>query len=315
MEIIKYTQEKKREWDDFVASSKNGSFLFYRDYMEYHSDRFDDYSLMIYSKNKLVALFPGNNVNDTFYSHQGLTFGGIIHLYANSTADYIEIFNVINAFLNENNIKQVIYKAIPQIYKSHFGDEEYYTMYRIKAELICANLSSVIDFDTTQSISRNRSRNYKKAIQNGLTVVRSDDYSQFWKIMTANMQERFHKQPVHSVEEMVMLHQRFPGNIELWMANNNGEAVAGAVIYKYQNIIKVQYAHASHEGKAIGAIDGIYFRLFEEYQATHQYIDFGTSNTENGTLINDGLLHQKESFGARGVLFNTYRYSTYKTIE
>ena len=59
--ICRYTQNKQTEWDDFVKVSKNGTFLFLRAYMDYHSDRFQDHSLMFYNeKNRLIAVLPAN---------------------------------------------------------------------------------------------------------------------------------------------------------------------------------------------------------------------------------------------------------------
>ncbi len=78
MQTVKYDKRHKEEWDDFVCCSKNGTFLFYRDFMEYHSGRFKDHSLLFYEKDKPVALLPGNITGNIFYSHQGLTYGGFI---------------------------------------------------------------------------------------------------------------------------------------------------------------------------------------------------------------------------------------------
>jgi len=312
--IAKYNSTNKLEWDTFVSHAKNGTFLFYRDYMEYHADRFDDFSLMVYAKHKLVALFPANIVGNCVYSHQGLTFGGIIHSAHNTSIEFLSFCNAINTFLNTADIKKVIYKAIPQVYKSSLGDEELYAMFRLNAKLISCNLSSCITLKSPLKVSRNRLRNYKKSVNNGLTVAKSDDYSTFWPIMEENMQARFGKSPVHTCQEMIYLKEHFPYNIELWLANNSETTIAGAVIFKYQNTIKVQYAHASDVGKMQGGIDSIYFALIEEYKADFDYLDFGTSNTENGEVINEGLLNQKESFGARGVIFNTYEFDTKSTI-
>lgn len=55
-EIERYTADQKAIWNQFVLNSKNGTFLFDRNYMDYHSDRFEDYSLMIYRKGKLYSL-------------------------------------------------------------------------------------------------------------------------------------------------------------------------------------------------------------------------------------------------------------------
>ena len=48
--IEHYTTGHKAEWDDFVARSRNGTFLLQRGYMDYHSDRFRDCSWMALSE-------------------------------------------------------------------------------------------------------------------------------------------------------------------------------------------------------------------------------------------------------------------------
>lgn len=45
-----YTPERKKEWNIFIENAKNSTFLFDRNYMDYHADRFQDSSLMIYRK-------------------------------------------------------------------------------------------------------------------------------------------------------------------------------------------------------------------------------------------------------------------------
>ncbi len=46
--------------------------------MDYHSDRFNDHSLVFTRKNRLIGLLPANIKDEALYSHGGLTFGGII---------------------------------------------------------------------------------------------------------------------------------------------------------------------------------------------------------------------------------------------
>ena len=70
-DIIRYTKDKADEWNEFVARSKNGTFLFNRNYMDYHSDRFADYSLMFYRKGRLYALMPANNEGEMFLWRTG----------------------------------------------------------------------------------------------------------------------------------------------------------------------------------------------------------------------------------------------------
>ena len=78
IKIIHYTDKYKSLWDEFVQKSKNGIFMFFRDYMDYHSYRFEDKSLLFFENNKLIALLPANRNQEDLVSHGGLTFGGIV---------------------------------------------------------------------------------------------------------------------------------------------------------------------------------------------------------------------------------------------
>ena len=59
-EIRRYTADRADEWNQFVRASKNGTFLFDRRFMDYHSDRFRDHSLMVFRDHRLYAetFFP-----------------------------------------------------------------------------------------------------------------------------------------------------------------------------------------------------------------------------------------------------------------
>ena len=115
-----YTPERKKEWNIFIENAKNSTFLFDRNYMDYHADRFQDFSLMIYRKNKLYALLPANKKNDVLYSHQGLTYGGLIMSKKSTTLEVIETFQAINSFLKEQNINKVfINLSLTSIIKFH----------------------------------------------------------------------------------------------------------------------------------------------------------------------------------------------------
>lgn len=73
-----YTAAMKEEWDAFVDSSRNATFLLRRDYMDYHSDRFTDCSLIVRHGDKPVALLPASRHGSEARSHGGLTYGGLV---------------------------------------------------------------------------------------------------------------------------------------------------------------------------------------------------------------------------------------------
>ena len=110
-EIRQYSHEYADEWNQFVAQSKNGTFLLDRRYMDYHSDRFSDHSLLIYRRGKLYALLPGNVAGDTFYSHQGLTYGGLIMNDRCTASDVVSVFRLLNDELREEGLKRVVYTS------------------------------------------------------------------------------------------------------------------------------------------------------------------------------------------------------------
>ena len=61
--VRRYTDENKELWNDFNSKAKNYMFMFDRDYMDYHRDRFIDHSLLFFSDDDLVALFPACEKN------------------------------------------------------------------------------------------------------------------------------------------------------------------------------------------------------------------------------------------------------------
>ena len=93
-----YDKSKKNDWDSFLDIAKNSHFLFKRDYMDYHAKIFNDFSLMFYNeKKKLIAVLPANIKEDKVYSHQGLTFGGLV---VNPKATTELVYEVFLALLN-----------------------------------------------------------------------------------------------------------------------------------------------------------------------------------------------------------------------
>ena len=94
--IVKRYQENDYEnWNAFIGQAKNATFLFHRDFMEYHNDRFQDYSLIVLDGEKWVAVLPANIVGNEVFSHQGLTYGGLVYKEKVKLASIIEIFKCI----------------------------------------------------------------------------------------------------------------------------------------------------------------------------------------------------------------------------
>ena len=305
--IRRYTSIDKPLWDGFVALSKNATFLHYRDYMDYHSDRFHDFSLMAFDGGRLLALLPANLSGDTLYSHQGLTFGGWLmplkHFNANTM---LEVFDAMVAFLRDNGIRRLVYKAIPHIYHKYPAEEDLYALFRHNARILVTNVSSTVMSCKDIPFDRRTRRNVAKALQNGVVIGPSDDYPAFWRIITANLDNRYSAKPVHSLSEIELLHSRFPENIRLYSASLDGRMVAGAVMYEEGDWVHAQYSSADETGFAIGAMNYLFYHLITEEYKGKSCFDFGTSNEKDGQYLNANLIETKTGLGARGVAYNIY---------
>lgn len=311
-EIKRYTASCQMQWNEFVKGAKNSTFLFDRNYMDYHSDRFEDHSLMVYRKGALYALLPANISGDYVYSHQGLTYGGLIMSKKACASEVLEVFSMINAQLKSEGVKSVIYKPTPYIYHSIPSQEDLYALFRLTdARIIGRNISSTIYQGNKIKFVESRKSGIRKAKNHSLNIRQSEDFSRFWEILSENLMTNHNAKPVHSIEEMTLLANRFPDKIKLYLVESESSGIlGGTVIYEANDqVIHTQYISASPEGKELGALDLLFDYLINEVYADHPIFDFGQSTEEMGKVLNDKLIFQKEGFGGRGVIYDIYEYS------
>lgn len=307
MRIIKYTTDNKNNCNDFVKNSKNSHFFFQRDYMEYHSDKFEDFSLMVFDESdKLIAILPANIKEDILYSHQGLTFGGFLVDDRMKTETMLEIFESLKHFLKEQNIKKIVYKCIPYIYHLKPSEEDRYALFKNDAKLIRRDVTSTIDLTEQVRYSKGRKWTINKAKKESIQTFESDDYETFWELLTGVLESNHEAKPVHTLEEIKKLAAFFPKNIKLFLAKKDERIVSGALIYENQNIVHTQYLANSEEGREFGALDLLIDYLIKDIYKNKKYFDFGISNEDAGRYLNTGLIAQKEGFGARAVVHDFY---------
>jgi len=305
--VCQYTGALKETWDKFIDDSKNGTFMLKRDYMEYHSDRFEDYSLMFYKENVLVALLPASVHGSEVRSHGGLTYGGIVTSRKVTVQLMLEIMETLVDFLNNEKKKSLIYKRIPQIYYRYPSDEDLYALFLHDAQLKKRTISSTIYLNDRISFNERRRRNIKKAVKAGLVVKQSDDYEQYILMLSEVLASRHETKPVHSSEELIRLSSLFPDNIKLFAAfDSNDVMLAGTVIYETPSVAHAQYIASSTEGRSCGALDLVFDYLINDKYKGKEYFDFGISNEGDGRILNEGLVTQKQEFGGRGVVYDEY---------
>ncbi|MBP3353758.1 MAG: GNAT family N-acetyltransferase [Bacteroidales bacterium] len=307
IEITRYTPNRAQEWDNTVEESRNGTFLIKRSYLDYHSDRFVDHSLIFEMDGAIIALLPANEEGTTLYSHQGLTYGGLIMTSRCKGLVVLHIFDLVKQYMQEQGYKELIYKPIPHIYHKRPAEEDIYALFRNGAKVEYCGISSTISLAEEVQFSSLRSRGVKKALTNGLTVKEEADFVKFWDILKENLNQRHSVNPVHSLDEIELLKERFPENIHLYVAYKNSELVAGVVMYKTSVCVHSQYIASSPIGREFGALDLVFSYLIKERYKDVKYFDFGISTENGGLHLNEGLLSQKEGFGASATVYPIYK--------
>lgn len=308
-EMIRYEDSWKEKWDEFVEHSKNGTFLLKRDYMDYHSDRFEDFSLIIKSKGKIYALLPACKSENTLSSHAGLTYGGLIMNERCCAQEILDLMETLRTHFRKEGFREWIYKPVPHIYHKMPAEEDLYALFRINATLKVRNISATLLLSRKPELRKLRKRKISQAEKSGITTGQDEDFPTFWNILEKNLHERYATRPVHTLKEMESLVSSFPQNIKLYTSKMGKEVLAGIVCYICDDTVHCQYIASSPLGKESGALDLLFDRLIDEEFRNKKYFDFGTSNEDNGRYLNDKLIFYKEGFGARAICYDTYRIS------
>ncbi|MBO7167593.1 MAG: GNAT family N-acetyltransferase, partial [Bacteroidaceae bacterium] len=325
--IIPYSINRKETWDAFVESSKNGTFLLKRNFMDYHSDRFFDCSLLVYAgispdgefkesgltTKDLVAVFPANwdKENQTVYSHQGLTYGGLLVLPEVTQKEVLDMMQAILQYYRDYmQAVRLVYKPIPYIYSSVPSGEELYALFRAGARLTRRLVSTCVSMRNPMKMATLRMRQARKAVDHGFYIDRIiegdiETLREYWTLLEGVLEKYHNARPTHTLQEMALLMSQFPKNIRLYIVRHEKRIVAGVVVFECRKVAHVQYIASGEEGRTYGALDLLFRHLINERYKQYDYVDFGTSNEDGGRYLNEGLIHQKEGFGGRAVCYDT----------
>lgn len=305
--IQRYADSAKVPWNEFLLNCKNYHFMFNRDFMEYHSNRFEDFSLIFKNnKEEIVALLPGNIKNNIFYSHQGLTFGGFLIDREIGAVDMLDMFSQLKTFLKDKNIVKIIYKCVPAIYHTYPAQEDLYALFVNEASLYRRDVSSAIYLEEEYSYSKSKKWSINKAKKNGLILEEISQPSLVWGVIREVLNYNHNQQPVHDETEIDLLKSRFPNNIKAYKCCLEADIVAAAVTFETDRVVHTQYLACNNKGRELRALDYLIDFLINKSMKSAKIFDFGISNENHGKYLNAGLINQKESFGARSIVHDFY---------
>ena len=323
--ILPYESNMSTEWDRFASQARQQSLLFQRGFMDYHSDRFKDASLVVADeKGRWKAVLPANVSRQDaaqVESHGGLTYGGLLSAPNLTACETGEALRLSLLYYKESGYHTLLYKPTPSIYHTYPSDEDLYWITQFGGTLLHRSLSSTILLPQPLPFSTLRRRKVHKAQRESMLrhETASDRLPDFWDVLSTVLREHHGTSPVHTLSEMHLLIKRFPQHIALHtltrpaaeQTEDSGEreVLAGCVVFYTARTAHVQYIAASDEGRTLGALDLLFHELLSQLETEGtdcRYLDFGISTERHGTWLNHGLIFQKEGFGARGVCYDEY---------
>ena len=266
--------------------------------MDYHSDRFEDYSLMVYKNRTLIALLPANINENIIYSHQGLTYGGLLFKTENPNNFIVDIMTLLTDYFESLSIACLQIKEQPEIYNHKLQFDS--SLYSHKTTKIVETYKYLaINFSEKFKVHKTKLKHSRKGLEYGIDIRLDNDFSAFWiKALIPKLEEKHHAKPVHSLEEIERLHQFFPENILQYNAYINNQIVGGITIFDKGSVVKSQYSASTKIGEKNYVIDTLFLHLINHYKAAgKQFFSMGTVTTKDALGFSPGLLRQKQELG------------------
>ena len=310
--IRSYDSADAVTWEDLVGRSCNGTFLHARRFVSYHGDRFRDLSVLLEDRRgRVVGVFPAAESptdHQTVVSHPGLTYGGVVHDGSVRGEAMIGALDRISHHYHGLGYRKLRYKAVPAIYHSAPAEDDLYALFRLGACRYRSDLSAAIDLSNRGRVTQRRARSRRRALASGVSTEENwAEIATFWRVLEHNLGRRHGVSPVHSLDEIQMLHDQFPENIVLIVSKLGGEVIGGAVVFAAGPVFHMQYTATTERGRNTFATDPVMEHAIElAVKRGYRFFDFGVCTVDQGRTLDQDLYRFKVSFGAGGIIYDHY---------
>jgi len=278
--------------------------------MDYHSDRFVDFSLMVKKENDIVAVLPANKSTDELISHQGLTYGGLITRKGLDVESIKAVVNALLTFLKDAGFKFIEIRELPTFYQCDLSHYVLNALIDDTTTIIGANKVLAIDYNKPLSIHKTKLKHYRKNKDKGFEIKEEDNFDEFWnQVLVPRLKDRHNTKPVHTLQEISLLKSRFNDGIKQFNIYLKGQILAGITIFDKGQIVKSQYGATTALGETERALEYLFIDLIHKYKAE------GKSFFSMGTIMdksypegyNIGLMRQKIELGCKEYKQNILR--------
>lgn len=316
--LVPYTECLRDAWEDFIENRAiNSTFLHSRKFFDHNPlNAADDASLVFYKGGLIVAVLPAclyrKNGQLIFHSHLRATYGGFIVCKKVGVEEALQIVHQTVQFAKEKNAKQIIIRNPFRIFHDTLCDETDYAMWYYGFKIKSRELETAVELSNNieeirAAYSRGTRYSVKKS-KKSVEVRLSEDFKAFWELLEKRLGERHGTKPVHDYAAICRLRENVgKENVLLFGAYYNDQLIGGNVVFSFKNnVLHGQYNASDWEFQNLMPLYGVVDYIIEwGKERGFKYFNMGTSNEEEGTKINNGLLSYKESFGGRSFLRET----------
>jgi len=297
--ILRYNKEYDSVWDRFIETSANGTLYQTRLFLSYHGEqKFIDESILLYHDQELACVVPCVKNKETYFSHQGATYGGPVFSpkYYNSRylPDLVDhIFNHYNYKL-ELRISNSIYHEKSDSFLLFLLSSKV----RMKAEIAWYITT---DDDIIESIQNIRN---KKNVRNMMkdssflcdSFQQEKDYIDFYKILSSTLHDKHSTAPTHTLDEFLYLRQILGSQQKLYLVKQGDLLFGGVYVIKVtKSCWYTFYISKNMEIKKNPSIIYLMYKIQQDAKLENvQYIDYGITSENRGDILNKGLTEFKE---------------------
>lgn len=327
MRIIPYSGSYRETWDTFLNSTRNGTFLLSRAFLDYHADYFADCSVLVYAEEAMVdnsddvlgtdgllALLPASwdEKERKVYTHQSLFYGGLLMEKNVQLQDVLEITQAIfTYYANYLQAEQMIYAPLPYIYNELPSGDELFSLFQAGAKLTNRRVSMVVPLKEYYRMSTLKNSIARRAVGKGMYISRmlvedETDQEQYVGMLqdehsVLSLASTSRIRTAEQIRDVISLYPRF---IRYYTVKDEEGVQAGCMILVTERVAYMQQLVCSEYGLQNGAVELLLKHLTDTKVGGVKYLDLGSSYVENS--LSKMLLNIKENFGSKSVCYDTY---------
>jgi len=321
-----YVLVKRKDWnekilekvDSFIINpNTNGEFINTIKYLDYHKDCFKDDSVAIINNcnNDVCCLMLGIEDGDTFVSHGGTTFSGIVYDYRLS---YEKLSEMVDTILNyyQDKYKKIVIKQCPSLFTTKPTNTIDYLLLQKGYQFRFSDLTCVMDIskinnedELFKQYEAKRRNEVRKVLKEDMFVFKEEISidKDIWKMMNETLKDRYSSKTTHTYEEIVDLKERFPEDIVPYsIYTKSGEYAAFGLIYKFKNVFHTQYLDLNYKyANNYPNLYLIHSLILQARKENYELFSFGGC-TKYDKQLNVGLYKYKMAYGCGDMLLPRY---------